>query len=142
MGKNTTKKRPVRKESADALKKFKKKPCSFCLNKSEWIDYKDVELLRRYISDRAKIRARRVTGNCTQHQAEVANAIKVARELALLPYLARPTSDRERGPGGGRGRSGDRRVRNDDVDDVENIAESDDLDQDDGARDDMQEGEE
>ncbi len=117
MGKNATKKRPVRKESADALKKFKKKPCSFCLSKSEWIDYKDVELLRRYISDRAKIRARRVTGNCTQHQAEVANAIKVARELALLPYLARPTNDRERS-GGGRGRSGDRRVRNEDVEDI------------------------
>ncbi len=122
MGKNATKKRPVRKESADALKKFKKKPCSFCLSKTEWIDYKDVELLRRYISDRAKIRARRVTGNCTQHQAEVANAIKVARELALLPYLARPTNDRERGAGGGgRGRNTDRRVRNEDVDDVVDV---------------------
>jgi small subunit ribosomal protein S18 len=140
MGKNVTKKRPVRKESADALKKFKKKPCSFCLSKSEWIDYKDVELLRRYISDRAKIRARRVTGNCTQHQAEVANAIKVARELALLPYLARPTSsDRERGPGGGRGRSGERRVRNEDVDDT---VVSDDVDQDGGSQDALQEGEE
>jgi small subunit ribosomal protein S18 len=132
MGKNVTKKRPVRKESADALKKFKKKPCSFCLSKSEWIDYKDVELLRRYISDRAKIRARRVTGNCTQHQAEVANAIKVARELALLPYLARPTNDRERGAGGGRGRSSDRRVRNEDVDD---IVDMDDVDQDDDSQD-------
>ncbi len=140
MGKNVTKKRPVRKESADALKKFKKKPCSFCLSKSEWIDYKDVELLRRYISDRAKIRARRVTGNCTQHQAEVANAIKVARELALLPYLARPTSsDRERGTGGGRGRSGERRVRNEDVDDT---VVSDDVDQDGGSQDALQEGEE
>lgn len=85
MGKNVTKKRPARRTAADAAKKFKKKPCAFCATKSEWIDYKDVELLRRFMSDRAKIRARRVTGNCVQHQREVANAIKVARELALVP---------------------------------------------------------
>ncbi len=97
MGKNVTKKRPVRKESADALKKLKKKPCMFCANQTAWIDYKDTDLLRRFISDRAKIRARRVTGNCMQHQADIAGAIKVARELALLPYLSRPLSDRNRG---------------------------------------------
>lgn len=53
------------------------------------VDYKDVALLRKYMSDRAKIRARRVTGNCTQHQRDVARAIKNAREMALLPYVGR-----------------------------------------------------
>ena len=50
------------------------------------IDYKDVATLRKFISERGKIRARRVTGNCTQHQRDVATAIKNAREMALLPY--------------------------------------------------------
>jgi small subunit ribosomal protein S18 len=113
MGKNTTKKKKDnQKEAVDALKKFRKKPCHFCATDSVWIDYKDIELLRRYMSDRAKIRARRVTGNCTQHQAEVANAIKVARELALLPYLARPVSDRSR-------RQSEQQVRSSDVRDEE-----------------------
>jgi small subunit ribosomal protein S18 len=111
MGKNVTKKRPARRTAADAAKKFKKKPCAFCATKSEWIDYKDVELLRRFMSDRAKIRARRVTGNCVQHQREVANAIKVARELALVPYLSRPVSERDRS----RSRGGEQRVRTEDV---------------------------
>jgi len=82
----------------DAGKKFKKKVCVFCQNKVEWVDYKDVNLLRRYMSDRAKIRARRVSGNCSQHQRDVATAIKTAREVALLPYTVRVTSSR----GGGR----------------------------------------
>ena len=53
----------------------------------DWIDYKDVNLLRRFMSERAKIRARRVTGNYAQQQREVAEAIRVAREMALLPVL-------------------------------------------------------
>ena len=52
------------------------------------IDYKDTALLRKFISDRGKIRARRVTGNCVQHQRDVAIAVKNARELALLPYTS------------------------------------------------------
>jgi small subunit ribosomal protein S18 len=52
------------------------------------VDYKDVSLLRRFISDRGKIRARRVTGTCTQHQRDVATAVKNAREMALLPYVS------------------------------------------------------
>jgi small subunit ribosomal protein S18 len=88
----------------DAGKKFKKKVCVFCQNKVEWVDYKDVNLLRRYMSDRAKIRARRVSGNCSQHQRDVAVAIKTAREVALLPYTVRVTSSR----GGGRPGRGDR----------------------------------
>src|SRR5438067_1986499 len=53
------------------------------------VDYKDVSLLRKFVSDRGKIRARRVTGNCAQHQRDVATAVKNAREMALLPYTAR-----------------------------------------------------
>ena len=53
------------------------------------VDFKDTTLLRRFISDRGKIRARRVTGTCTQHQRDVATAVKNAREMALLPYSAR-----------------------------------------------------
>lgn len=83
----------------------KKKICIFCKDHTDWVDYKDVNLLRRFMSDRGKIRARRVTGNCAQHQREVAVAIKTARELALLPYTQRTVS--ERGPGrGGGGRGG------------------------------------
>lgn len=67
----------------------KKKVCQFCKDKVEYIDYKDVAVLRRYMSDRAKIRSQRVTGNCAQHQREVAVAIKNAREMALLPYINR-----------------------------------------------------
>src|SRR5580700_10057046 len=75
----------------------KKKVCVFCKDHTEWVDYKDVNLLRRFMSERGKIRARRVTGNCTQHQRDVQVAIKTARELALLPYVQRTAS--ERGPG-------------------------------------------
>lgn len=75
----------------------KKKVCIFCKERTAWVDYKDVSLLRRFVSERGKIRSRRVTGNCTQHQKEVADAVKTARELALLPYVQRTAS--ERGPG-------------------------------------------
>jgi small subunit ribosomal protein S18 len=54
-----------------------------------YVDYKDTGLLRRFVSDRGKIRARRVTGTCTQHQRDVASAVKNAREMALLPYSSR-----------------------------------------------------
>jgi small subunit ribosomal protein S18 len=70
------------------VRKPKKKVCAFCKDKVEYIDYKDTNLLRKYVSDRGKIRARRVTGNCTQHQRDVAMAIKNAREMALLPYTS------------------------------------------------------
>ena len=66
--------------------KRKKKYCHFCVDKVQWIDYKDTNTLKKYVSERSKIRARRVTGNCTQHQREVAKAIKLAREVALMPY--------------------------------------------------------
>ena len=84
----------------------KKKICIFCKDHTEWVDYKDVNLLRRFMSDRGKIRARRVTGNCSQHQSKVAIAIKTARELALLPYTQRTVSERGPGRGGGGGGRG------------------------------------
>lgn len=71
------------------LRGGKKKHCQFCADKTTYIDYKDIALLRKYVSDRGKIRARRVTGNCTQHQKLVAAAVKNAREMALLPYSTR-----------------------------------------------------
>ncbi|MFL6024396.1 MAG: 30S ribosomal protein S18 [Marmoricola sp.] len=70
------------------IRKPKKKVCQFCKDKASEIDYKDTNLLRKFISDRGKIRARRVTGNCVQHQRDVATAVKNAREVALLPYTS------------------------------------------------------
>jgi small subunit ribosomal protein S18 len=70
------------------VRKPKKKVCTFCKDKNQDIDYKDTNLLRKYISDRGKIRARRVSGNCSQHQRDVAIAVKNSREMALLPYTS------------------------------------------------------
>ena len=70
------------------VRKPKKKANPLKIAKVENIDYKDTVLLRKFISDRGKIRARRVTGNCVQHQRDVAIAVKNARELALLPYTS------------------------------------------------------
>jgi len=64
----------------------KKKVCYFCKEGIDHVDYKDVAVLRKYMSDRGKIRARRVTGSCAKHQRDVAIGIKNAREMALLPY--------------------------------------------------------
>ena len=66
----------------------KSKPCVFCKEDIAYVDYKDYNMLRRFVSDRGKIRARRVTGLCPQHQREAAVAIKRAREMALLAYVA------------------------------------------------------
>ncbi len=74
------------RKGKDAGKKFKKKVCVFCKEKIAHVDYKDTPLLRKYISDRGKIRARRVTGVTVQEQRKIAMAIKNAREVALLPY--------------------------------------------------------
>jgi small subunit ribosomal protein S18 len=69
-------------------RKVKKKVCVFCHDKVSYVDYKDTALLRKFISDRGKIRARRVSGNCSQHQRDVAVAVKNSREMALLPYTS------------------------------------------------------
>ncbi|MCR5485259.1 MAG: 30S ribosomal protein S18 [Clostridiales bacterium] len=67
-------------------RKGRKKVCSFCVDKVEEIDYKDVNKLHKFISDRAKILPRRVTGTCAAHQRKLTTAIKRARHIALLPY--------------------------------------------------------
>ncbi|BDD84792.1 30S ribosomal protein S18 [Tsukamurella pulmonis] len=75
--------RKVRVEKA-----VKAKACTFCKEKNTTIDYKDTTLLRRFLSERGKIRSRRVTGNCVQHQRDIAIAVKNAREVALLPFTS------------------------------------------------------
>jgi len=64
------------------------KPCPFCREKVDVVDYKDVAALRRAISDKGKIRSSRVTGACRRHQSQLATAVKRARELGLLPYVS------------------------------------------------------
>ena len=66
----------------------RRKVCQFCADKTETIDYKDVEKLRKYITERGKILPKRITGTCAVHQREVTTAIKRARQVALLPYVA------------------------------------------------------
>ena len=69
-------------------RKPRRKVCAFCVDKIEDIDYKDIPRLRRYLSERAKIVPRRVTGTCARHQRQLTTAIKRARHLALLPYVS------------------------------------------------------
>src|SRR5688500_1186978 len=88
-------KEPKRVKNKDNAKRAKKKVSLLNQERVEYVDYKDVNLLRRFMSDRAKIRARRVTGNDSQQQREVARAIKNAREMALLPYTTRVTTQRK-----------------------------------------------
>ena len=76
------------------MRKFAKKAKKFCKEDVDFIDYKDVQLLRKYMTDRGKIKPRRVTGACTQHQHDIALAIKRAREMALLPYTVAVVSSR------------------------------------------------
>ncbi|MGH2704324.1 MAG: 30S ribosomal protein S18 [Actinomycetota bacterium] len=75
--------------SAKPSRPQRKKICYFCRERVAYVDFKDISMLRKFVSDRGKIRARRVTGTCSQHQREVATAIKNAREVALLPYVMR-----------------------------------------------------
>ena len=100
--------KPKRAKNKDNARRSKKKISILNQEKVEYIDYKDVNLLRRFMSDRAKIRARRVTGNDAQQQSVVAMAIKNAREMALLPYANRVTQQR-----GGRDRGTERGIRAD-----------------------------
>lgn len=100
----TSKKNKARSPKELNPKKFKKKTSVLVTDKVEYIDYKDVNLLQRFVSDRSKIRNRRVTGNTVQQQREIANAIKNAREMALLPYTKRVSQQRAGRPS----RDGDR----------------------------------
>jgi small subunit ribosomal protein S18 len=83
-----------KKRSAGQARRPRRKRCYFCAEQMEYIDYKDAELLRRFISDRAKIRGRRATGCCAKHQRRLALAIKNAREMMLLPYVQRAATER------------------------------------------------
>ena len=85
---NSNTDRKGRQSAASKLKMVKPKACGFCKEGVQAIDYKDVNLLRKFISDRGKIRSRRVTGLTMQQQRAVAKAIKNAREMALLPYTS------------------------------------------------------
>jgi small subunit ribosomal protein S18 len=71
---------------SEYARKPKRRYCAFCKDKVEYIDYKDINMLRKYTTDRGKIKPRRVSGNCAQHQHQVATAVKRAREMALIPY--------------------------------------------------------
>lgn len=100
---------PASAAAADKRRAPKKKVSILAQERVTYIDYKDVNLLRRFMSERAKIRARRVTGNDVKQQREVARAIRVAREMALLPYAVRQTTSR------GKGRGRDRRERDEEL---------------------------
>ncbi len=89
-----------RRDKKGAPGSGRRKPCPYCRDKVDHVDYKDLSALRRFISERGKIRSRRITGACRRHQNQVARAIKRARELALLPYVGE--GGRERGERGGR----------------------------------------
>ena len=111
------KKKQPRMSAKDLRKPRKKKVSPIVKDKIEYVDYKDVNLLRAFISDRAKIRGQRVSGNNRQQQRDVAKAIKLARELALIPYHQRVVSQRK----------GDRRRGRPDRDDSrsENMSDED-----------------
>lgn len=70
--------------------RFRRRPrvCQFCADKTTWIDYKDTDLLKRFVNEGGKIRSRRETGTCARHQRMLARTIKRARHVALLPYVA------------------------------------------------------
>jgi small subunit ribosomal protein S18 len=89
--------RREKKPPAKDRRPIKKKTSILTTENIQWVDYKDVNLLRRFMSERAKIRARRVTGNSQQQQVAVARAIRVAREMALLPYSVRQVTQRSKG---------------------------------------------
>ena len=76
------------KSTVRPMKRTRKKVCAFCADRAEFIDYKDVAKLRKYMTERYKILPRRVTGTCAAHQRELTVAIKRARQLALLPYIS------------------------------------------------------
>ena len=109
VAKQRTRKPARRRDKKGGPGSGRRKPCLFCKDKIEQVDYKDVATLRKFISERGKIRSRRITGACRRHQSQVARAVKRARELALLPYVAEARDERgERGERGGRDRDRER----------------------------------
>ena len=93
-----TKDRQQRRRGGPSTGPIRKKNCWFCRQKIEEVDYKDMNQLRRYISEKGKIRSRRITGACRRHQSQIATAVKRARELALLPYVNENAREGARAP--------------------------------------------
>jgi len=106
MAKQRNRRKTRRRDRKGGPGSGRRKPCPYCRDKIDQVDYKDVGSLRRMISDRGKIRSRRITGACRRHQSQIATAVKRAREVALLPYVAEGRDDRDRDD---RGRDRDRR---------------------------------
>ena len=77
-----------RKRAPASAAPGRRKSCYFCKDKVDQVDWKNVNQLRRYISEKGKIRSRRITGACRRHQEQIAVAVKRAREMALLPYVS------------------------------------------------------
>jgi small subunit ribosomal protein S18 len=103
VGKKASNRKPRPAEGKGRLRRGRPKVCRLCSEHAEWVDYKDVNLLTRFLNDRGRIKSRGATGTCAQHQRDVAVAIKTARELALLPYSVRTLSaDSGDRRGGGR----------------------------------------
>ncbi|MDP4144116.1 MAG: 30S ribosomal protein S18 [Bacillota bacterium] len=82
---NGNRDRDARKGGAKG-RRMKRKVCSFCMDKAESIDYKDINKLRKFITERGKILPRRISGNCAKHQRQLTDAVKRARNIALLPF--------------------------------------------------------
>ena len=89
VAKKTSSRKPRPAEGKGRVRRGRPKACRFCTESAVWVDYKDVNLLARFLNDRGRIKSRGSTGTCAQHQRDVAVAIKTARELALLPYAVR-----------------------------------------------------
>lgn len=115
MAKQTSKKAPRRRDRKTGT--GRRKSCPYCKDKIEHVDWRDAAALRKFVSDRGKLRSRRMTGACRHHQDEIATAVKRARELALLPYVGEhrdvegrsvrsERDDRDRGDRGDRGQRG------------------------------------
>ena len=104
--KSRTRTKPASASSKAPARRGRRKVCLFCAEHIAWVDYKDTNLLRRFMTDRGKIKSRANTGTCAQHQRDVAIAVKTAREMAMLPYLVRTmaTDKSSRGRGRGPGR--------------------------------------
>lgn len=121
----TSKSNKIRMAKAAIRKTGKKKPNAIDTERVKFVDYKDINLLQRFMSDRSKIRGQRIAGTTVQQQRDIANAVKNAREMALLPYAKRVSSTRapraggdredreDRGDRGNRGERGDNRTPRD-----------------------------
>ena len=109
MAKQRNRKPARRRDKKGGPGSGRRKSCPYCKDKIEQVDYKDIATLRRFISERGKIRSRRISGACRRHQNQIATAVKRAREVALLPYVNDVREERD-GRGGGR-RDRDREER-------------------------------